>query len=85
MKSKFLKKTLALAVSAACMTSGMVIVNSASAAPQKYEFEDGTMNTAGRVFSGDKDNKSVKGMSGKLVFLQDGGVRRLQLWRLYGS
>ena len=73
MKSKFLKKTLALAVSAACMTSGMVIVNSASAAPQKYEFEDGTMNTAGRVFSGDKDNKSVKGMSGKLVFLQDGG------------
>ncbi len=73
MKSKVLKKAMALAVATACMTSGIVIGNMVSAADQVYEFEDGEMSASGRAFDGDKDGNSVAGASGKLVFLQNGG------------
>ena len=43
---------MALAVSAACMTSSMVIVNTATAAPKVYEFEDGTMSAEDHVYTG---------------------------------
>ena len=74
MKNKFLKKAMALAVSAACMTSSMVIVNTATAAPQVYEFEDGTMSAEDHVYTGkDRDGNAVEASGGKFVFLENGG------------
>ena len=75
MKSKFLKRAMAVALSAACAASGVIVANiSTSASEQVFEFEDGTLSTADRIFDGkDREGNAVEASGGKFVFLQDGG------------
>ncbi len=76
MKKKFLKtKIISAAVAAACAVNGILVSNFATAADADiYEFEEGTLNTADRIYDGeDREGNAIEASGGKFVFLQDAG------------
>ncbi len=75
MKRKTFRKTLASLVAAACAVSSLTVTSFVNATTNlTVEFEDGELNTTGRVFDGeDREGNAVAASGNKFIFLQDAG------------